>query len=126
MRIGSINNTTFEARIKMAKPDTTKLVKGAATALAGTASLYTGLNASNLVPGELADSVYQEAKSQEVIGYPEVYHEYIKENENSAISAGGAMLSSLPLGATITPLGSYFIKQSTNSEIKDHSRRIPD
>ena len=79
MKIGSINNTTFEARIKMAKPDTTKLVKGAATALAGTASLYTGLNASDVLPGDFAKDIYDSALNEQEFANPEGLNKYTEK-----------------------------------------------
>ena len=122
MRIGSINNTAFEARIKMAKSDTAKLVKGTATALAGTASLYTGLNASEVLPGNFAKDVYNSVLNEQEFANQEGLNKYTEGNENSAISVGATMLASLPTGLTITPLGSCsaakaYLKVSDNKQI---------
>ena len=55
MEIGKISKINFEARIKMAKPRA-EAIKGIATAATGIVSIYTGLDAFNIVPGEMAEN----------------------------------------------------------------------
>lgn len=125
MNIQSIDNANFKARFQIKNANTNKLVKGVATATAGAASLYTGLNASNILPGDFAKDIYNAAKSEQVIGYPVVYHEHVKENESAALSAGSTMLSSSPLGATVTPYGSYAIKKTMQNKSDNLDKNIP-
>lgn len=123
MKIGPVNNTTFEARIKLAKPDTTKLIKGTATALAGTASLYTGLNLLDIVPGDFAKNLYNTANNKHIVETPEggVY----VQNWRSGTLAVTALTNSLPIGSTLLPYGSYNIVKSFTKTTSDN-KKLPD
>lgn len=123
MKISSINNTTFNARIKIAKPDTAKLLKGTATTLAGTASLYTGLNASNLVPGDFAKDVYNSALNEQEYANADGLNKYVEGNEDLATSVGLSMYLSLPLGGSVASLGSNTIVNKSSLDIKE--KQIP-
>ena len=115
MRINAIDNTIFQARIKM-KPATKKIIGGAATATAGLASVYTGLNASDLIPGDLTQNVYESVKNEHIIKANDGYA--MVDNGGSAIFAYSTMNASLPLGST-------GILKGVN-EVAKNSRKIPD
>lgn len=123
MRINYINNTTFDAKIKLAKPDTTKLIKGSATALAGTASLYTGLNALDVLPGEFAKDMYNSALNEQEFANPEGLNKHTEGNENFALSVGTTMLTSFPTGLTVTPLGSSSVVKAYSNA--SDNKQIP-
>ena len=115
MRINAIDNTMFQARIKM-KPATKKLIGGAATATAGLASIYTGLNASDLIPGDFTQNVYESIKNEHIIEANDGYA--MVDNGGSALTAYSSMYSSLPLG-------SIGIVKGVN-DISKGSKKIPD
>lgn len=124
MKITPINNSmNFQARLKVAKTVTPKLVLGTTVLTAGTASLYIGADALNIIPsGGLAESIYDNINNEHIVQTPKGL--FVVDNEVDALNSGIVMLASLPLGSTVTPLGCYIINKE-NKELNTEDTNIP-
>lgn len=120
MRINPINYTSFQARIKISKDNKNQYALGATTATTGSASLYLGTDAIGLAPTDIAKEIYQSIDNPHYIETADGLAQI--NNEDSALSAGTIMLTSLPAGTTITPIGIYIMKDKDTSSEKN----VPD
>lgn len=120
MKINPINHTSFQARIKISKDNKNQYALGATTATTGSASLYLGTDAVGLAPTDVAREIYQSINNPHYIE-TENGLAYVN-NENSALSSGALMLTSLPAGTTITPIGLIIM----NNKDADNKKNIPD
>ena len=123
MRISSINNSmNFQARIKISKPAATKFALGTTALTAGVASLYTGSDALDIIPNSgLVNSIYENINNEHIVqtekGLVEV------NNEMDALHSGMVMIASLPLGSTLTPVGSNLLNKANNE--LNSEKKIP-